>query len=206
MSAKEITLYIDYKSPYAYLGRDPAYQLEEDFDVVLDWRPYTLDIPSFLGSVDGRSEAEWRKVRYAYMDARRWANQRGLTVRGPQKIFDSSIAHIGMLFAQRQGCFRAYNDMVFERFWKRELDIEAPEVIAAVLDEAGTDGGGFAAFLAGQGRREHDRILVEAEAAGVFGVPTFILDGELFWGHDRIPLLRERLAGEQPSAAATQRG
>ena len=39
------------------------------------------------------------------------------------------------------------------------------------------------------------RIAAEANEQGVFGVPTFILDGELFWGHDRVALLRERLAG-----------
>jgi 2-hydroxychromene-2-carboxylate isomerase len=130
------------------------------------------------------------------MDARRLANLRGLTVRGPQKIFDSSIAAIGMLFAQRHGVFRKYNDIVFERFWKRELDIENPEVIGAVLNESGADASGFADFLPGEGRAEHDRIAREAEAIGVFGVPTFVLDGELFWGGDRMWLLRERLAGK----------
>jgi succinylarginine dihydrolase len=49
------------------------------------------------------------------------------------------------------------------------------------------------AFLADEGGAEHDRLRGEAEAAGVFGVPTFVFDGELFWGGDRIGLLRERL-------------
>ena len=187
------TVYTDYKSPYAYLAVEPAYRLEQDFDVSLTWLPYTLDIPLFLGSVEGRDENQWRKVRYAYMDARRLANKRGLTVRGPKKIFDSSIASIGMLFAQRQDVFRAYNDRVFERFWKRELDIEDTDAIAGVLAEAGADTAGFAAFLAGEGRREHDRIYTEAQELGVFGVPTFVLDGELFWGADRLYLLKERL-------------
>lgn len=189
----EITVYTDYKSPYAYLAVEPAYRLEQDFDVSLKWLPYTLDIPLFLGSVEGRDENQWRKVRYAYMDARRLANKRGLTVRGPKKIFDSSIASIGMLFAQRQSVFRAYNDRVFERFWKRELDIEDADVIAGVLAEAGADTAGFSAFLAGEGRREHDRIYAEAQELGVFGVPTFVLDGELFWGADRLYLLEEQL-------------
>ena len=45
-----VTAYIDYKSPYAYLAKDLAYQLERDFGVEVDWLPYVLDIPSFLGS------------------------------------------------------------------------------------------------------------------------------------------------------------
>ena len=196
MNSKEVTLYIDYKSPYAYLAKDPAYELERELGVRLKWLPYTLHIPDFLGTVEERNPHNWRRVRYAYMDARRLANLRGLTVRGPQKIFDSSIAAIGMLFAQHHGVFRKYNDVVFERFWKRELEIENPQAIGAVLNESGADASGFADFLAGEGRAEHDRIAREAEAIGVFGVPTFVLDGELFWGGDRMWLLRERLAGK----------
>ena len=43
------------------------------------------------------------------------------------------------------------------------------------------------------GGPQHDRLCNEAEASGVFGVPTFVFEGELFWGGDRIGLLRERL-------------
>ena len=192
---QQVILYIDFKSPFAYLAKDLAYDLNLSFDVDLTWRHFTLDIPKFLGAVESRSENDWRKVKYAYMDARRLANKRGLTVRGPQKIFDSSIAGIGMYYAQDQGeaVFRAYIDATFERFWKRELDIEEPEVIAGVLAEAGADVGGFSDFLGGEGRRRHDAVIAEAEAAGVFGVPTFVREGELFWGTDRLDLLKERL-------------
>ena len=99
MAARVVTVYIDYKSPYAYLAKDPAWELEREFDVRLEWLPYTLEIPEFLGTVEGRNAHQWRRIRYSYMDARRLANRRGLTVRGPQKIFDSSIAAIGMLYA-----------------------------------------------------------------------------------------------------------
>jgi 2-hydroxychromene-2-carboxylate isomerase len=88
--------------------------------------------------------------------------------------------------------FRAYNDLAFERFWRRELDPENVDAVSALLAEAGAPPG-FASFLGGEGGGEHDRLRSEAEAAGVFGVPTFVFDGELFWGGDRIGLLRERL-------------
>ena len=69
------------------------------------------------------------------------------------------IAAIGMLWAKRQGKgkFRAYHDLVFERFWRRELDIEDAEAIAAVLSEVHADRTGFRSYLAGAGRIEHDR-------------------------------------------------
>ena len=53
-----ILVYSDYKSPYAFLAKDLIYEIEGDFDVQLEWLPYTLDIPSYLGSarLDERGE------------------------------------------------------------------------------------------------------------------------------------------------------
>ena len=197
--AADLRIYIDYKSPYAYLIKDPAYDLEREFGVAFTWLPYVLEIPDFLGTVEGRNPHQWRRVRYSYMDARRLANRRGLTVRGPRKIFDSSIAAIAMLYAQRLGTFRRYNDLAFERFWKRELDIEDREAVRRVLDDSGADTNAFFAFLEGQGRAELDRINLEAEEIGVFGVPMFVMDGELFWGGDRLWMVREKLAALAPA-------
>ena len=203
---RTVTVYIDYKSPYAYLAKDLAYNLERDFPIRLDWLPYVLDIPSFLGSArldaegrvieENRNAHQWRRVRYSYMDCRRQARKRGLVIRGPQKIWDSTTASIGMLYAKRQGdaVLHAYQDRVFERFWRRELDIEDPAVITAVLAEAGADTTGFAAYIAGNGRAELTGICRAAEEAGVFGVPSFVVDGELFWGSEHLPDIRAMLA------------
>jgi 2-hydroxychromene-2-carboxylate isomerase len=200
-----LTLYSDYKSPYAYLVKDLAYELEDSRDVAIDWRPYTLDIPDYLGSakVDAqgnvvesqRTAHQWRRVRYSYMDVRRYANLRGLTIRGTQKIWDSRLANTGLLWAKRAGGagLRRYNDITFDRFWKRELDIEDPAVVAGVLDEAGIDASGFADWAESDGSAEHDRIRTEAEDAGIFGVPTFVLDGEIFWGREHLELIGLRL-------------
>jgi 2-hydroxychromene-2-carboxylate isomerase len=201
---RTITVYSDYKSPYAYLAKDPAYELARETGAKLQWRPYTLEIPAFLGSArldaggkvieDGRNAHQWRRVKYSYMDCRREANRRGLTVRGPRKIFDSSLANTGMLYAQRCGVFHAYHDRVFERFWKRELDIESADALAAVLAECGAQTKDFAAFLSGEGRHELERIQREAESAGVFGVPSYLLDdGDLYWGREHLPRIRELL-------------
>lgn len=127
------------------------------------------------------------------MDCRREATRRGLIIRGPRHIFDSSIAHIGMLYAKRQGDFRPYHNTVYERFWKRELEIEAPHIIQHVLQEVGVNTVGFLDYLNGEGRREHDRLRKIAEDMGVFGVPSYVVNGELFWGAERIPRVRERL-------------
>ena len=191
--APELTVYIDVKSPYAYLAIGPTRALAAEFAIAPVWKPYTLEIPDFLGAVKTRNEHQWRRVRYSYMDARRLANLVGLTVRGPQKIFDSSVAHIGMLRAQDHGRFDAYIDRVFERFWKRELEIEDPAVIASVLEEAGAPGADFPEWAEDEGRRRHDELLREAEELGVFGVPSYLFKEELFWGGDRLGMLRDRI-------------
>lgn len=203
MAIKTLTHYFDYKSPYAYLAQEETFRLQDEFDVQVDFIPYTLDIPSFLGSAEvddagrvveeTRNAHQWRRVKYSYMDCRREANYRGLTIRGPRHIFDSSIAHIGMLYAKRQGDFRRYHNTVYERFWKRELDIENPQLIQQVLQEVGINASGFLAYLKGEGRQEHDRLRKAAEDMGVFGVPSYVVNGELFWGAERIPRVRERL-------------
>jgi 2-hydroxychromene-2-carboxylate isomerase len=60
----------------------------------------------------------------------------------------------------------------------------------------------FEAYVNGPARDEHDRIITEAEAIGVFGVPTMVFNGELFWGNDRIALLTERIRAPETIEAA----
>jgi 2-hydroxychromene-2-carboxylate isomerase len=210
---RTVAVYIDFKSPYAYLAKDLAWELARDFPVRLDWLPYDLDLADFMGSarVDDsgrvleaqRTPHQWRRVKYSYMDCRRQARKRGLTIRGTQKIWDSRIAFYGMLYAKRQGdtMLRRYLDITFERFWKRELDIEDPAIITTVLTEAGADTGGFEAYAAAEGPQELARICREAEEKGVFGVPSFIVDGELFWGREHLPDIREILGAPAPEKA-----
>ena len=145
----ELTVYIDFKSPYAYIAKDPTYALEEEFGIEVNWLPLTLNIGSYLGTArkddsgkvveSNRSPRQWLAVKYAYKDARRYASLRGLTLRGTQKIWDSSFASIGLLWARQHGhdSLKRFIDSVYEPFWKRELDIEDPAVITRMLDGAG---------------------------------------------------------------------
>ena len=195
--------YFDYKSPYAYLAQQPTFELARDMGADIEWRPYTLKIEKYLGEAeldaDGRdtrgtrNDHQWRRVRYSYMDCRREANRRGLTIRGPRKIFDSSPAHIAFLYVRERGDFSAFHNALFERFWRRELDIENVAVLCALVAEFGFDGSDFGAWLAGAGRARYEAMQRDAEAAGVFGVPSYVIDGELFWGLERLERVRERL-------------
>ena len=67
-----LTLYVDYRSPFSYLIKDEAYALARDFAVTVVWRPFAIDLQgAYGGEVEQRTERDWRKVRYSYMDARR---------------------------------------------------------------------------------------------------------------------------------------
>ena len=204
---RTVTVYTDYKSPYAYLANAAVYALAAETGAVVEWKPYILDIPQYLGSArvdaagnvveENRNAHQWRRVRYSYMDCRRQARKQGLTIRGTQKIWDSTTAAAGMLFARKHGdaVFRRYHDTVFERFWRRDLDIESVAAVAAVLQDAGAPG--FSGWVE-TGRDQVAVISREAEAQGVFGVPSFLVDGGLFWGREQIPDVRALLRQAGP--------
>ena len=95
--------------------------------------------------------------------------------------------------ARDDGIFRAFHDLVFERVFRRELDPDDPEHVRAALADVGGDVDSWSRRLA-NGGAELDAIYRRAEAEGVFGVPSFVLDGELFWGTDTLPQIRQRLS------------
>ena len=169
---------------------EPAFALPRRFDVQLRFVPFTLKIK---GPGQRSIYSEW-KARYSYLDARRWANRRGgFLIRGPRKIYDSAPALIGGLFAQRERFFERYSLEVFARFFEHRLEIDEPAQVAALIGELGHGPDAYREFLAGDGAVQLEACIEEAHADHVFGVPLFIVNGEPFWGHDRIALLEERL-------------
>jgi 2-hydroxychromene-2-carboxylate isomerase len=191
MSEEEVKLYFDYKSPYAYLAVEPALRLPERFEITLRWIPFQLRIK---GKGERSVYSEW-KVRYSYLDARRHANRRGgFTLRGPRKVYDSTAALVGGLFAEREGFFAEYTREVYRRFFEHRLEIDDPVAVAALIEELGRSGEAFRAFVASDGTKAFERSVEEAHRDQVFGVPFFVFRGEPFWGQDRLPLLEERLS------------
>jgi 2-hydroxychromene-2-carboxylate isomerase len=158
MEKPRVRIYTDYKSPYAFVANKRLFELEEKHGAELEWLPYTLRIAEFMGTVEERTPHFWRKVRYAYMDARRYANAQGLTMKGPRRIYDAFYSSAGMLFAQRHGLFRPYHDTVFKRFWSHELEIDELPEISGVIADIGGSAEDFEAYVRGPARAEHDRI------------------------------------------------
>ena len=187
----EVKMYSDFKSPYAFLAFDPAFALEDKYHIALKWKPFQLR----LKGKGQRSQYSEYKVKYSYMDARRWANMRGgLMIRGPLKIFDTAPALIGSIYAEKHGKLRAYGNKVFDLFFRRELAADEADAVAPVIESIGLAAPGFRDYLAGEGPSDYERAQEDAVADQVFGVPMFYFENEPFWGYDRMGLLEHRLA------------
>lgn len=207
-----LAVYIDLKSPYAFIAIEPTRAMAASLGVAIDWRPFTLDIPSYLGSArldakgrvasSERTPQQWSHVRYSYRDARRYANLTGKTLRGTEKIWDSSLAGIAMQWAKQRGpeALDRFVDEAYARFWRRELDIEDLDVLESVLAETGTRVSGFRAYANGPGRVAIDESDREAFDAGVFGVPTYLVGDETWFGREHLPRVAWLLRGGEGSA------
>jgi 2-hydroxychromene-2-carboxylate isomerase len=206
-----LIVYIDVKSPYAFVAIAPTLALEAELGMQFDWRPLTLDIPSFLGSArkskgkvveSNRSPRQWMGVKYSYKDARRYAERQGHILKGTEKIWDSSLANMGILWVmQRQrDALAAYLNAVYPAFWRRELDIEDAEVVTRCLQQAGAPTEGFSSFLVDQGRAAHDELQAQLHPAGVYGVPTYVVDDEILFGREHLPYVAWCLGGRNGAA------
>ncbi|MBF6558817.1 MAG: DsbA family protein [Candidatus Binataceae bacterium] len=193
-AAESVKFYYDFKSPFSYLALAPTLALERSHRIALRFLPRDFEPrAAYGGEVADRQPIHWFKVRYLYADARRFANDRGLIIRGPQKLFDSRLALVSGLYAAREGRFAPYATRVFEHFFKRELDLEDPAALSRVLLESGLDADAFARYAESAGPADLAHACDEAAADGVFGVPTLIVAGEPFWGNDRVAWVIKKL-------------
>ena len=196
-----IEIYIDFKSPYAYLAIDSSIKFAKHNKLEINWLPFVLEIPDFLGSAkvddqrniieNNRNPHQWRRVKYSYMDCRRYANIRDITIRGPQKIWDTQLVSIALLWTKNNHyeLTELFIKYVFEKFWKRELDIEDNNVITNVLKHIGISTNGFKEWSINGGKKELEVIIEKGHEKGVFGVPSYYFDNELFWGREHLPMI-----------------
>jgi 2-hydroxychromene-2-carboxylate isomerase len=186
---KEVKMYSDYKSPFAYLAFDPAFELQQRYRIRLRWIPFQLRIKG----KGERSQYSEHKAKYSYLDARRWAKPRGLLIRGPLKVYDTRPALIGGLYAETQGRLTDYSRKAFELFFRREFEADQTDAVAALMTSLGMSSDAYRDYFHGAGAIRYDRAQAEAAHDNVFGVPLFLYEREPFWGHDRIAILEERL-------------
>jgi len=212
-SEAPLIVYIDIKSPYAFVAIKATLKMEAALGLLFDWRPLTLDIPSYLGSArkkDGkvveskRSAAQWNMVRYAYRDTRRYAEQQGYLLKGTQKIWDTRMVNISILWVSEKARVRLgdYLHVVYPAFWRGELDVEDRGVVEACLQKAEVPSEGFRDFVSGTGGATHDRLQEQLHPAGIYGVPTYVFGEEasgkeILFGREHLPYVRWHLTGRQ---------
>ena len=207
MSNGSVDFYIDIKSPYAYLALDPAIKMFDQLGLKWNVWPYTLDIADYLGSAtinnDGkiissnRTPHQWRRVKYSYMDCRRMANLQGKTILGTQKIWDSSLFSIAHLWIKEKSeqTLLPFLRESFQLFWERKLDIENEEVILNLLKKFHLDSAEFKSWMENN-RNSVASLMDAALSKGIFGVPTFVFEEEIFWGSEKLELIKARATGD----------
>jgi 2-hydroxychromene-2-carboxylate isomerase len=196
-----IKFYYDFKSPYTYLAFEPTLELEKEYHVQLRFIPWPFrPEESFGGNLQERNKLNWNKVRYLYLDCRRFANERGMTIRGPERLFDSRLSLIGGLYADKNGFFRPYARRTFERFFNRQLNLENIDEITKLLYETSKKNlsleklsEDFQTYVNNQGQKDYLDAENEADQDKIFGVPTLMIRGEPFWGNDRILWVKKKL-------------
>jgi 2-hydroxychromene-2-carboxylate isomerase len=189
----EIKFYFAYTSPFSYLAYEPTYALERSYNVRVRPIPFGVNIRKVYGDTSTRSARDQNKVRYLYLDARRFGVERGLMIVPPKKIYSARLAFYGGLFADQHELFRQYSDRLFQRFWRGELEVEDVNTIAALLLEIGLDGAAFLDYRSNDARTDLDHCFAEADRDAIFGVPTLVVEGEPFWGHDRLSWVEAKL-------------
>jgi 2-hydroxychromene-2-carboxylate isomerase len=185
-----VDAFVDLRSPYSYLALQPARKIAKTAGIRFDWWPYITDLRgAYGGEVEERSSRDIAKVKYLYMDCRRLAKLQGLTIRSTVKLWDASLASQAFLFAKQHDRLWEFLDPMLADFWRREFDLESASALEAMLVAAGLRASDWRCYRATSAERDLVAALGHAEKLGVFGAPTFVHKGEVFWGGDRLDLL-----------------
>lgn len=190
-----VEAFVDLRSPYSYLALGPARALANRTGLHFEWWPFLTDFRSaYGGEVEQRSSRDVAKLKYLYMDCRRLSKLQRLTIRATTKLWDATLGSQAMLFAKSKGRMWEFCDPVLQAFWRREFDLESDVAVEAALVQAGLSPSEWRAYRGSRADDELRAAAARAEDLGVFGAPTFIFRGELFWGGDRMDLLASTIA------------
>ncbi|WP_162262527.1 2-hydroxychromene-2-carboxylate isomerase [Bosea sp. Root483D1] len=191
-----LRFYLDFASPYSYFALGPLARLAEEHGRALELRPILLWAVFKQQGVVNPLETPARR-RYFLEDVTRSAEFFGLPFRIPEPLQIS--AHLaGRLYhawtaTRPQDGLRLASE-IFEAFFARAENIADPAVLAALPCLAGETPEAIRAMIDGsEGRQRLGETIDEACAANLIGVPFVTLDGESFFGADRLPQIAWRL-------------
>lgn len=198
MSVK-VEFLFDFGSPNAYFSHKVIPAIEARTGVRFDYLPVLLG--GLFKLANNRSPMEAfagipHKLAYERLEMTRFAKKHGLTAFRMNPHFPVNTLKImrGACAAQQLGVLMAYVDAVYAAMWEQQLNMADDAVIADALQRAGLDA---AALLATSQQPEvKDRLLQSTQAAyerGAFGSPTFFVNGEMWFGKDRLRDLEEEI-------------
>jgi 2-hydroxychromene-2-carboxylate isomerase len=189
-----LEMYWDFSSPFAYLGSTQAESLAARAGAKLEWRPMLLGgVFKAIGQVDVPLLA-WSdaKRRYYLEDLNRFAAYWGVPFRFPTRFPMVTLKALRTYLALPEERRAAFRERTFAAYWAHDRDIADDGVLRDLIGDGADDA------LARAQSPDVKKALIDATQraidAGVFGAPTWIVDGkELFWGQDRIPLVERAL-------------
>ena len=207
-----IKVFLDMKSPHAYIAVRPSLELARDFRVRLDFCPYTL---SYIGMGISTSvekderrppspEAD-RRARMFYAAARQYTRLQRIPLRSPYRLLDAQLAHKASLFAKKQALEIPFMMSVCLRGWGsgwRDIEIESLDEMRNTLRDLGADVDGLEAFVAPDGPGQHELVqcMEDAHANGFVGTPHYVFEdfetGRTvgLFGREHLALIRSKLA------------
>ena len=184
----------DYANVASLLALKPTCALADELGIAIEWLPFgTLvrDVPESVAKSESVGQRHTRvRAEYFAKEAALYARWQGIELNRDSDGVDSTLACAGGLWAGRQGAARAYNHRVVTEFWAGRLDTENRGALARVLDDVGAPG--FEGFEYEEALAAH---LASISARGVFMLPTYLVEEQVFVGRAHLPMIRWLLTG-----------
>lgn len=195
-----IEFFFDCSSPWTYLAFRNIQPLAKELNVPIVWRPVLVG--GIFNSVNkavytSREDMNLPRNRYMLKDVKDNAREAGLNIVFPPKVFpvNSVKAMRGCLWiaqdAAAKSRYLAFVEAVFAAYFSRQEDISQDSVLEAVCARLGIDAAGFMQGIARPDIKEQLKTNTdEAIQRGAFGSPTFFVGDDMYFGNDRLPLVR----------------
>jgi len=199
--AAPLTVLLDVRHPLAYLALHPTLALAESLSLEVNWLPFTvpsLRPPSAAQPGDDRGIRHRRyRAQALAREIDTYANAQGLVVRDFYRDGDTGPANLGWLWVRARHPARlpAYLVELFRSYWCLELDPSSVEQVAGLLDGLELDGPGFSAWSAAEGSGAVEALQAEIREQGLYQVPGYWLEDEVFYGRQHLPMIRWILSG-----------
>jgi 2-hydroxychromene-2-carboxylate isomerase len=196
---KQIEFFCDVSSPWTYLAFVNVQKLAKEEGAEIVWRPFLVGgVFNAVNPTMYRMRENPVPARDAWVkrDLQAWARLAGLKIAFPPKVFpvNSVKALRGLLWARTQGKEVELATAFFELYWGEDRDISQDDVVAEAARRASLDPAALAQAITEPGVKEQLKANTdELIARGGFGSPTMFVSGEMFFGNDRLPLVREAL-------------